>query len=149
MKNSTPIKGWDIAPYEGTGPLRFGMTRSQVRSLLRGSVSTFRKGPYASTDTDAYDELGLHLHYDKGDRLECIEAWGPCPIYYQRASLLNANTQEVLERLAGLGLSSRYDDGYFLDDAGFALYAPDDVVEAVTVYPRGYYDERPDETSNG
>jgi len=42
-----------------------------------------------------------------------------------------------------LGLSSRYDDGYFLDDAGFALYAPDDVVKAVTVYQKGYYDETP------
>lgn len=149
MSDSTLTNGWDIAPYEGVGPIRFGMTRSQVQSLLGGSVSTFRKGPYASTDTDAYDQLGLHLHYDKGDRLECIEAWGPCPIYYQGASLLNANIQAVLERLAALGLSSRYDDGYFFDDAGFALYAPDDVVKAVTVYPKGYYDEGPDGASTG
>ena len=149
MSNSTPINGWNIAPYEGVGQLRFGLTRSQVRSLLGGSVSTFRKGPYASTDTDAYDELGLHLYYGNGDRLECIEAWGPCPIHYKGVSLLNASTQEVLERLAGLGLSSRYDDGYFLDDGGFALYTPDDVVKAVTVYRRGYYDEGPDGTSNG
>jgi hypothetical protein len=149
MSNSTPVNGWEITPYEGVGPLRFGMTRSQVRSLLGGKVTTFRKGPYASTDTDAYDELGLHLHYDNGDRLECIEAWGSCPIYYKQASLLNAGTQEALERLAGLGLSSRYDDGYFLDDGGFALYAPDDVVKAVTVYRREYYDEGPDGTSNG
>lgn len=142
------INRWEITPYVGVGPLRFGLTRSQARSLLGTSVSAFRKGPYASTETDAYDGLGLHLHYDGNDRLECIEAWGSCPVYYKDAALLNASVQEVLERLANLGLSSRYDDGYFLDDGGFALYAPDDVVKAVTVYRKGYYDEAPEGVSN-
>jgi hypothetical protein len=135
---------WDIAPYEGVGPLRFGLTRSQAQSLLGRDVSVFRKGPYASTETDAYDALGLHLHYDGKDRLECIEAWGSCPIYYKDTPLLNASVQEVLERLKNLGLSSRYDDGYFFDGGGFVPYAPDDVVKAVTVYRKGYYDEAPE-----
>ena len=107
MSNSTPITRWEIVPYVGVGPIQFGQTRSQVRSLLGGNVSVFRKGPSASTETDAFNELGLHLHYDAQDRLECIEAWGPCPIYYKDVALLNVGVQEVLARLAGLGLLSR------------------------------------------
>lgn len=139
---------WDIIPFIGVGRLRFGLTRSHARSLLGTGVSAFRKGPHASTETDGYDALGLHLHYDAKDRLECIEAWGSCPISYKDASLLNTSVQEVLQRLADLGLSSRYDDAYFLDDGGFVLYAPDDVVKAVTVYRKGYYDEAPQGVSN-
>ena len=131
---------WDIIPYVGVGALRFGMRRPQVRSLLGRGISVFKKGPYAATETDACDELGLHLHYDTEDQLECIEAFGSCPIHYNGVSLLNATTNNVLERLASLGLCSRYDDGYFFDDGGFAL-ASDEIVKAVTVYRKGYYEE--------
>lgn len=131
----------DIIPFVGTGPLRFGMTRLQVRSLLREEASVFRKGPSATTDTDAFDHLGLHLHYDAQDRLECIEGFGSCPITYKNFSPMNVSLQEVLVGLESFGLTHRYDDGYFFDDAGFVLYAPDDVVQAVTVYRKGYFDE--------
>jgi len=141
MSSSTLINRWDISPYVGVGPLRFGLTRSQVRSMLGGDVSTFKKGLCSSIQTDAYIRLGLHLHYNEDDWLECIEAFGLCPIFYKGVSLLNTNVQEVLKSLADLGLSSRYDDGYFLDGEGFVLDAPEGVVQAVTVYGKGYYDE--------
>jgi hypothetical protein len=52
---------------------------------------------------------------------------------------------ELLDELTDLGLSSRYDnEGYWFDDAGFVLYAPDNIVKAVTVYRRGYYEEEVD-----
>jgi len=147
MSQIAAIKRWDIIPYAGVGPIRFGMTRAEVRLLLGDGLSVIKKWPYRE-ETDAYKEIGLHLEYDAKDRLECIEVWGSCPIHYKGAALLNASIQEVLERLANLGLSPRYDDGYFLDDGGFALYAPDDVVTAVTVYKKGYYDEAPEGVSN-
>jgi hypothetical protein len=89
------------------------------------------------------DELGLHLHYDTEDQLECIEAFGSCPIHYNGVSLLNESTNKVLESLASVGLSSRYDDGYFFNDGGFAL-ASDEIVRAVTAYRKGYYDATAD-----
>jgi hypothetical protein len=53
--------------------------------------------------------------------------------------------QEVLNDLGSLKLRSRYDnDGYWFDDAGFVLHAPDNVVNAVTVYRKGYYEEEVD-----
>ena len=149
MANSVSLKRWEIVPYKAVGPLYFGLTRDQGRSLLGEKFSSFRKGPYSATDTDAYDECGLHLYYDEKDRLEAIEAFEPCPVYYRDISLLNISVREVLDRLASLGVSARYDDGHLLDAGGFALYAPDDVVRAVTVYRKGYYDEPPDVTSNG
>lgn len=132
---------FEIQPYIGIGIVQFGMSRGEVRTLLPGSVSTFKKGLDAITLTDAYDELGLHLFYDSSDRLECIDAWGPCPISYKGVQLLGVNLAHVLKGLADLGLDARYDDGYFFDQGGFVLdSSPEEIVQTVTVYRRGYYD---------
>jgi hypothetical protein len=141
MTDSLQEQRWEIRPYEGGGVLHFGMSRSQVRSLLGPEFRAFRKGTHAATDTDAYDKLCLHLYYDAHDRLEYIEAWGSCQILYKGIPLLGVPTRSLLLQLNRIGLGSRYDDGYLFDDGGFTLYAPGDVVEAVGVYRRGYYDK--------
>lgn len=135
------IDCFDILPYEGVGPLRFGFSRDNVHTILGYTFSKFRKGPFAVSDTDAYDELCLHLYYDLQDRLECVEAFGSCPICYNKVVLLHRDIESVVSDLAKSGLTCRFDDGYFFDDGGFALVVDESTVEAITVYRRGYYDE--------
>src|ERR1700732_2393896 len=133
---------WEIIPYCGVGPLKFGLSRNHVRSFFEFVPSTFRKGPYAINETDAYDELSLHLYYDSEDRLRCIMAFESGPIHYHNVVLLKRPLQKIFNDLAALGLTSRYDDeGYWFDDVGFVLYAPENIVKAVSVYRRGYYEE--------
>lgn len=132
-----------IHAYVGVGQVEFGITRTQARSRIDGAPTTFRKGPFATNDTDAYDDLGLHVYYDSEDYVRCIMAFGSGPVHYSKIALLGRPLEEVFHDLAGIGLTPRYDDeGYWFDDAGFVLYAPDDVVKAVTVYRRGYYEEQ-------
>src|SRR5205814_3061773 len=109
------------------------MTRQEVRSLLGDGVSVFKRWPY-TRETDAYNALGLHLEYDNDNRLRCVEAFGLCAIYYGDLSLLKRPIESVAGELEKLGLASRYDDGHFFDGAGFFLYAPNGIVEGVTVY---------------
>jgi|SRR6266852_100726 len=134
---------WEIIPYIGVGPLRFGMNRSQARSLIEVPLSTFKRGPFATNDTDAYDDYQLHLDYDPTDRLMCIMAFGECvPIHYKDVVFLGRNIQSVVAEIASHGFSVQYDDeGHWVLGAGFVLYAPDDVVKAVTVFKKGYYEE--------
>jgi hypothetical protein len=107
--------------------------------MLGDKFSVHKKGPNAF---EAYAELDLHLYYDTADRLEFIEGFGSCPIYYQNVACLRRDAQEVLQALAKLGLTSRYENQlHIFDDGGFALYVPDDTVLAVSVFRRGYYDE--------
>ena len=131
---------WNVIAFSGVGPLHFGCTRSEVRSVLGGDPALFRKGANAPSETDAYDELGFHLHYDLEDRLECIEAFGSCSISFRNVPLLQVPLGQVIDELAKLGLTYRYDDGYFFDQAGFVLQATETVVDDVTVYRKGYYD---------
>jgi len=91
---------WSIIPYVGVGPIRFGLSRAQARALVEGAPSTFRQGPYAISETDAYEQLYLHLYYDSADRLRCIMAFGSNPIHYKHIALLNRRLQAVLADLA-------------------------------------------------
>jgi|ERR1017187_3575325 hypothetical protein len=135
---------WDIRAFDGVGPIDFGTARNQVRSFLGPNFESFRKGADALTLTDAYDELGLHFFYDTDDRLESLVAFGSCQICYKNTFLLKDRVSDVCDRLCTIGVSFRYDDGYYLyyfDTAGFVLYAPNDFVEAVTVYRKACFEE--------
>ena len=131
---------WDIVPFEGLGPLRFGMARTEIRTLLPYRYREFAKVIGTSQTTDAYDDPGLHLYYDDGNQLEFIEAFEPADPVFEGIHVLSPDRGAVLEQLKGLGYHARYDDGgYFLDNLGFTLYAPGETIEAVSVFRKGYY----------
>jgi hypothetical protein len=144
MSTAISDYNWNIIPYIGVGPLLFGMARFEVRNLLGSPVKSFKRGPFTSVETDAFGPLALSVEYDTMDRLRCIEAFATCPIYFRGISLLNKSPQVILNELTSLGLKAREDDGYFFDEGGFVLsIGPEDVVNAVTVYRKGYYEENP------
>jgi hypothetical protein len=133
------LASWDITPFTSVGPVAFGRSRQEVRQLLGPGVSTFNKGPGAATETDVYDALGAHFYYDDSERLECVEIMGPITVRYRGISLINVPIADVLQQLRDAGISYRFDDGYFVDESGFVIYAPSDTVKAVTIYRKGYY----------
>jgi hypothetical protein len=62
-----------IAGEQKIGPLKFGMSRDEVRSILDQPFTEFRKsnGPEL---TDAFDTLDLHVYYRNG-AMEAVELW--------------------------------------------------------------------------
>lgn len=140
MSFSVMPSAWTIRPFLGVGPLSFGLGRDEVRTELRGRISTFLKGPFARIDTDAFEDSGVHAYFDQNDRLECIELIEPCQAEYKGVSTINRPIAEVLRDFAQRDISYREDDGYFFDQGGFVLFTDEGVVKAVTVYRPGYYD---------
>ncbi len=129
-----------VRPWEALGDLRFGVSRDAVRSLLGDQFRSFKRTPKAKTLTDEYENLGLQLSYDEDDKLEFIEAYPPCMPTYQGIELFGELTL-VLRQLEAAGHMLKADDvGYSCEQLGFALFAPMQTIEAVSVYRRGYYD---------
>jgi hypothetical protein len=54
---------YEVIPHVGVGPVRLGMPRDQVRSLMPGPCRPFRKGPDALHETDAFHESGFQVFY--------------------------------------------------------------------------------------
>lgn len=125
----------EIVPFTEVGPLRFGLPRASVRSLLGPRFDVFKKG-FESNTTDAYDCLCLHVFYDDKDVFECLTGFGTCPISYKGIELLNVPIEVVLRKLQAEGLQHQWDDGYFFEGGGFALFESDGKTNAVTVYSK-------------
>jgi hypothetical protein len=130
----------EIVPFTSVGGLCFGTTRHRSRERLGGGSQSFRK-VVGATETDAYDALGLHLYFDDEERLEFVEAFEPASPSFRGILLLGRDRGEVAEELTAMGYDLTQDAyGLRCDGAGFALTAPDGIVEGVGVFREGYYD---------
>jgi hypothetical protein len=131
----------EILPFKGIDTLHFCQSRSRVRDSLGSGYRIFRKA--GSTDeTDAYDSLGLHLYYDDKDELELIEAFVPASITFHGLEFLGRDLVDVENELKAIGFASeRCQGGIQCDSAGIAIYAPHDIIEAISVFRRDYYDD--------
>ena len=94
-KNNAYVS-WSFTPGVAVGPLRFGMTREQVKDTMSKWVTKFglpenfqpklfRKSKTSVSDTE--DWHVMHLYYSASDKLEAVEVWGnkgfsiSCPIF--------------------------------------------------------------------
>ena len=138
---------FDINPYVGIGPITFALLRAEVRERLAAPVELFMKGPTSISPTDAFDSLGIHVHYDFQDRCEAVELWRSDPTFRGR-QLLKLPFTVIKSWLREIDHDLRADSsGLTSLTFGFGLYAPlavdDDqsLVESVIVFRRGYYDQ--------
>jgi len=130
----------EITPFSSVGVLAFGDIRNDARSKLNTKFSTFQKDA-DENETDAFDDIGLHLYYDNDGRLEFIEGFEPVDITFRGISFLNRDVTSVIRDMSAIGFNeTRSDAGVKFRDVGIALYAPSGVVEGVAVHRKGYYD---------
>lgn len=56
------VGDWTLRPHKSIGPIKFGMSRAKVRSILK-SVPTEGLEPPPGETIDEFDSLRLHAHY--------------------------------------------------------------------------------------
>ena len=110
--------------------------------MIGSGFTSFSRSGDEFLEVDAFDSFGVQLNFTAADTLEFIEAHAPSQVEYNGVSLVGRRLDEAVSDLQGIGLVGIPDDvGMDYPDVGFGLYAPEGVVEAVSVYPEGYYDE--------
>ena len=132
----------EIVPFTSIGVLKFGDSRQEARAKLASEFSTFRK--YDSVvETDAFDELELHLYYDNKDYLEFVEAFEPAEVTFRGVSFLGRDLVSVVSNMSSIGFAPTQGDDINIkfDDIGIALTAPSGVVETVAAHRRGYFEQ--------
>jgi hypothetical protein len=130
----------NIVPFSSVGLLAFGDHRKVARAKLNGLYSTFQKDS-GETETDSFDEIGLHLYYNSDGVLEFVEAYHPADISFQGIHFLDRDVDAVTRDMSALGFASvDADVGVDFPDAGIVITAPSGVVEGVAAHRKGYYD---------
>lgn len=54
---------YEVSPHVGVGPIRLGMSRSLVRSLMPGPRKSFRRASSNPHETDAFHGQGFQVFY--------------------------------------------------------------------------------------
>jgi hypothetical protein len=138
---------FEIIPKKSAGPIQIGQTRENVRKAANSNVEEFMKTPTSASPTDAFDELGIHVYYDKQDRCEAIELWSESNPTYKGVSLFDMSPKQAISWLRKLDKAIEIDDvGAISRKMGISLYANEgidnstDKIDSVMVFGEGYYD---------
>jgi hypothetical protein len=137
-----------IFPYSGVGPIRFGMTVEQVRAVVGFAPVSFMKSPLSEFPTDAFDELGVHVYYKSSGICEAVEMGKPAAPVIEGRLLIGHSFADMLRWFKSKDNTVVCDEtGLKAFQSGIGLYAPfaeknpDEPVEGVLVFARGYWGE--------
>ena len=135
-----------IEPYVQCGPIRFGMSRDQVRALVRSAVEPFQRVEGMPL-IDAFPELGVHVHYKDPDVVEAVEVFSPSVPLYLGRPLLGVPYAGLRSWFKDEDAAVEIrNDGLTAPTLGISLYAPHLKksaklpCECVMAYERGYYE---------
>jgi len=135
-----------LNPFIGIGPIRFGMSRAQVRELLGEGYREFLKTPTSKVLTDDYLAYASHIFYDLDNTCKGIEVFPPAKLHWNGRFLLGDSFQSTLRYF------QQIDDGVQLKSTGLlsrkfgiSSYAPkaedaiDNPVESVYAFKKGVF----------
>jgi hypothetical protein len=134
----------EIEPYAGVGPIRLGMTQAEIHNLIGPHVTTLKTVRGATTDRVADC---VFVYYDDAGLAEGIELGSPEEPTYQGQRLLHRPFVDLRRWLETMDPTLQVDGaGAISRRRGISIYAPaalkdpNDPVETVMIFRRGYYD---------
>lgn len=137
----------DIISNAGAGPIRFGMTRDDVRQTIGQPYQSFLKTPTSNLLTDAFVSNSVQVFYKKPGLCEAIEVSAPSQANMNGTGLVGLPYTAAKAFLQALDSNLEEDEAGAISYAvGVAVYAPSHKkqpslpVEAVLIFEQGYYD---------
>jgi hypothetical protein len=134
-----------IIPYIGVGCIKFGMKREDIRKCFNNQFVQFRKTPFSETLTDDFG--CCHVFYKKQKTCEAIELFKEAGATINNKRLVGEPYAEVRAMFEAIDETIVVnDDGFTSFKYGIGVYAPlakeqpEEPVEAIIVFEKGYYD---------
>lgn len=84
----------DFRPYEGYGPLEFGLKRAANRARMEGDFEA-RAMADGELPMDVYEDKGVFIAYDQYDRCGAIEVFPPGQVMFEGKDLLQLPWAEL------------------------------------------------------
>ena len=141
----------DIRSREGAGELRFGMLRTETRSLT-GHPTVFRRAAYSLTPCDLHFEQGIILEFDTDDRLRTVELTPRSDATVRGVQLFGRDVEGVVSDLAEVGVVLREQrEGWDSSKLGMSFVGPnaENEFQSVLVSSGEYFPINPEFFSGG
>lgn len=117
---------WKLRPFDGLGPLRFGMTREEVHGVLGLPDQARQDGEEAPPEED-YFSAGVGLVYSTGQRLVGVEANPLREVVWDGVRVTGQPVQLFRQEIERRGVATEWDEveeTLRVPGAGLQLYAP-------------------------
>lgn len=128
MKKITAI------PLVGVDEVKFGMKRSEVRSIF-GKATEFMKSKFSKTTTDDFGFC--HVFYNLDDECEAIEIFDDVEVQIDNVTVFPAEMNTLKSMLSDV---DEDDSGFICKSKSIGVYAPEDKMESILFGCVGYYD---------
>lgn len=139
------VMPWEITPYVGVGPVRFGMTRQQVRDAVGAPSEEFKRTP-SSRISDKFTTLGAFAYYTDDGGLEAIEFTRLQTIFVEKLDLTTTPTDQLLRAVLLLDPDAEIEPksaGFISRRLGAGIWTEGDrdhPPQSVIAFAQGYYD---------
>jgi hypothetical protein len=139
---------FEIHSYQGVGPVRFGMTPSEVRAALGVEFKSFKRSPQNVHPCDYFTGLECFVYYDdEHGRADAVEFAEPAEPTLNGVNLFGLGLADLIEQIRKVDPGVLVvNDGFtsiHLGVGGWAPFAeeePETPPESIIVFVRGYYD---------
>lgn len=128
------MKQHDVKLLVGFDNVKFGMERSEVRTLLGEPVREFKKSKFSKMTTDDYSEY--HIFYDKDNKFEAVEFFDEVEIKIDNNIIFPIS----IDSLTKMNYNFTSDgDGIISVEYSIGVYAPNKNPESILFAKKDYY----------
>lgn len=126
---------WTATPLVGINGVKFGMPRSEVRTVLGGKYKEFKKSKFSKNTTDDFGTC--HVFYSPDDKCEAVEVFSECEVLVDGKLLFPLDIPSVKKQVDDL----EEDTGsYISKKLSIGIYAPGGTPESILFGEAGYYE---------
>ena len=136
---------FEIVPYVGAGCIKLGMERAEIRKCFNNIYRESKKSSSTGNTSDVFD--CCYVYYKEQDTCEAIEFFGEAQATIDGKIMLGEPYSRVKNMFEAIDNSISFgDSGFTSFKYGVGVYAPfaqdepDEPVESVIVFEKGYYD---------
>lgn len=132
--------------YIGAGPIRFGMTQNQVRSVIPVAFKSFKRTKDSVFPTDAFESEGIYVLYKSPGVCEAVEVTSPSDVLFRGTPCIGQNYHTVFNLIRSIDTSVEVEEAGFTSyELGIGAYIPELTdsteapIESVILFEKGYY----------
>ncbi len=127
---------WNVWPLKDVNGIKFGMKREEVRKVLGGEVSEFKKSKFSKTTTDNFGIC--HVFYNMNDECEAVEIFEGVTVDVNGKTIFPTDIESI-KKVFG-DIEEEY--GSFISKSNsIGIYAPSGKMESILFGNKGYYED--------
>jgi hypothetical protein len=139
---------YTIYPYQGIGPIQFGMTPPQVHERLGEPSEQMARRRFPDLPTDIYNQFGLFVFYQSPGVCEAMSLSINPNLSFQGFTFINKSLKELRNWLRSINSDIQYFDIGFISlkygltfSSQFYNSELNCLVDTLIVFKFGYYDD--------